>query len=76
MRPVGVATIRFYDSPDGMCFYLEKPSPAGKEAIPFIFDGPATPLHRINYPSHYKEYLEAGGKGVVSQEVAHPNIRG
>lgn len=50
-------TAMFYEKDGEVFFYLNKPSMADKIAVPFEFDGPAQPRHKLEYAAEYEMYL-------------------
>lgn len=54
-----MATIEanFYDIDGVLYFHLMKPSTADINAVPFVFEGLATPEHIKNYAAAYEKYL-------------------
>jgi len=50
-------TAYFYQNGKELWFYLEKPSIADVNAVPFVFAGPATEQHKKEYPAQLEKYL-------------------
>jgi len=52
------ASIRFYDSPDGLMFELHKKSTACAHALAELINIPATERHKKEYAGQYQIYLD------------------
>lgn len=60
--------------PNVLHFFLERPSAADKNAVPFIFDGHATEQHKARYPREWQEFLakKAAAVAAAPESVAVP----
>lgn len=57
-----IANVYFFDKEGELWFHLDKPSTADTAAQPFVFEGPATERHKIEYEGALKAFLKASSE--------------